>query len=81
MKFSTISTAIMAPITFAYAQHLTVENFVLYGAPDSTGATPNYTAGIVVGSFPVAISKCFSSFSSSFQTNPPAEEFDIGELI
>ena len=58
MKLSTISAALSIPITYACAQHLTDYTFVLFGAQDSTGATPNYTAGIVVGSFPVPISKC-----------------------
>ena len=58
MKLSTFSTAIMVSITLAYAQQLTVETFVLFGAQDSTGAYPNYTQGIVVGSEPITISKC-----------------------
>lgn len=63
MKLPTISAAITVLITLAYAQQLTVENFVLFGAQDSTGAYPNYTQGIVVGSDPIHISKClFLSF-------------------
>lgn len=58
MKFSTISAALSVPITFAYAQHLTNYEFVLFGAQDSTGATPNYTQGFTVGSVPVKISMC-----------------------
>ena len=47
----------LLPIPFAYAQHLTVENFVLYGVQESNGITPNYARGIVVGSVVIHISK------------------------
>lgn len=59
MKLSTISTAFTVLITSAYAQELTVEDFTLFGFQDSTGAYPNYTQGIVVGSVPIHISECF----------------------
>ena len=62
MKLSTISAAITAPITLAYASQYTVENYVLYGAQDSTGAYPNYAQSIIVGSDPIRISKYFSFF-------------------
>lgn len=59
MKLSTISTALTLLITSAYAAEEILETFVLLGAQDSTGATPNYTQSIVVGSDPVHISKFF----------------------
>ena len=57
MKLSTIAAALSVSISYASAQQLTNYEFVLFGAQDSTGATPNYTAAITVGSVPVKISK------------------------
>ena len=61
MKLSTIAAA-TASITLAYASRLQTEDFVLFGAQDSTGNYPNYTQGLVVGAFPYTISK-FPLFS------------------
>ena len=61
MKLSTISTALTVLITSAYAAEEIIETFTLFGAQDATGATPNYTQSIVVGSDPIHISR--SSFS------------------
>ena len=63
MKLSTIAAAALS-VSLGYyaanAQQLTNYEFVLFGARDSTtGATPNYTAAITVGSVPVKISKLF----------------------
>ena len=84
MKLSTISAAITAPITLAYASQYTVENYVLYGAQDSTGAYPNYAQSIIVGSEPIKISKCFPfpvPFPFLFLGKKPQQNSISGELI
>ena len=60
MKLSIISTASTLLSTIVYAAEETLDTFTLFGAQGSTGATPNYTQSIVVGSDPVHISKFFS---------------------
>ena len=59
MKLSTISTALTVLVTSAYAAEEIIETFVLFGAQDATGASPNYTQGIVVGSDSIHISQYF----------------------
>ena len=72
MKLSTIAAALTVLITSAYAAEEIIETFVLFGAQDATGKTPNYTQSIVVGSVPVHISKSLFSFPfCPFARTPP----------
>ena len=57
MKPSTLSAAIAVPHNLTSHNKYRTDYFILYGAPDATGVSPNYTLGTVVDTFPTHISK------------------------